>query len=163
MESTLCLSARWSNSTLGRLSFLQGVRGKGRIGATPAPNSSLHPSQHIENQLTSGVASPSGSCPSVLVAKHSLSSKILFTEFEILQPGATVEKQLGVDRSFLLTIEKCSVILSFSAAMDFSSFEGEKLRVHVHLLVPEETIDTNSAPQDVTLLKSIREGTGKDI
>ncbi|KAK2797609.1 hypothetical protein FQN50_009122 [Emmonsiellopsis sp. PD_5] len=159
MESALCLSARWSNSTLGKLTFLQGLRGKERASSTAAQNSSSHSSQHIETQRSSGATSLSGSCSSVLVAKHSLPSETRFSECEILRPGATVEKRLGADRSFLLTVEKCCVILSFNAAVDVSSSEGEQLRANVHLLSSEEKVDPNNVPQDVTPLKGIQGGT----
>ncbi|PGH32376.1 hypothetical protein GX50_04856 [[Emmonsia] crescens] len=159
MESTLCLSARWSNSTLGKLTFLQGLRGKERPSTTAIQSSSSHPSQHIETQRSSGATSPSGSYSSVFIAKHYLPSETRFSEFEVLRPGATVEKRLGVDRSFLLTIEKFCVILSFNAAVDVSCSEGEELRAHVHLLSSEEKVDPDNVPQDVTPLKGIQEGT----
>ncbi|KKZ68836.1 hypothetical protein EMCG_00007 [[Emmonsia] crescens] len=159
MESTLCLSARWSNSTIGKLTFLQGLRGKERPSTTAIQSSSSHPSQNIETRRSSGATSPSGSCSSVFIAKHYLPSETRFSECEVLRPGATVEKRLGVDRSFLLTVEKCCVILSFNAAVDVSCSEGEELRAHVHLLSSEEKVDSDNVPQDVTPLKGIQEGT----
>lgn len=81
------------------------------------------------------------------------------TEFEILQPGTTVRKRLANnDRSFLLSLDESSVVLSFNGHDNSGDVHGQSLWVRVCLLEPSEQTDVDTGGRDIIPLGALQGG-----